>query len=226
MGCARLVVYLTPQVAIKSSLYTLSSQYEIPGRSYDTFIPDVHNSDHLQLYVNPHDLTSESSVPACFRQRPIPAFFDPSTLSDFDSFPWDPPSDLPSPLILGTQDFFANPFPEFTLPSHKDSSLSQLLPIEDVLPIEEESSGNSSSPLAERFVPGPISIEPSEGLQQDAQDKGATTGFEFDDPGQRVPTHKVTARSPPTASPDHTSCQVCNKQFSRKHELQYVPQSS
>lgn len=143
----------------------------------------------------------------------------------FDSFPWDPSSDLAEPFILGTQDLFADPFPEFTLPSHSDLTFPQLLPTEDVLPIEEESSGNSSPPLAETFALGLISIEPSEGLQQDAQDKGATTGFEFDGPDQRVPTRKVTAPSLPKTSPNCKSCQICNKQFSRKHELQYVPQS-
>lgn len=143
--------------------------------------------------------------------------------SSFASFPGNPPSCLASQFIPETQDFFANSFPEPTLPSHADLDFSRLLSTED------RSSGNSSTPFAETSAPGSTSNEPLSGLRQDTHKEGVTAGFEgfeLKDPGHGATTPEATAPSLSTTPPDHKSCQVCNKQFSRKHELRYVLQST
>ena len=92
------------------------------------------------------------------------------------------------------------------------------------LTTEDKGSSSSSVHLAETFAPGPTLRAPSSSLQQDSHDEGVTIGFEPSSSHQRTPNPKATSSEGlSTTRSDRTSCQVCNKQFSRNYELRYVP---
>ena len=123
---------------------------------------------------------------------------------------------LASPDFLETQDLFANPSPELTISSHTDLDFSQLLSA------PERSSGNSSTPLVDISAPGPTCKQPCASLHQEVPAENVTTGLNFKEPNENKLIPKADPRNLSTKHSDRKSCEVCQKQFLRRYELQYV----
>lgn len=133
--------------------------------------------------------------------------------SSFGTFPGDPFLSLASPDSSKIQDLFASPLPELANSSHANRTFSQ------PLPIAEQSSSNGSTLFADTSTLGSTSRQPSLGSQQEIPVANATIDLEFKQPDNRALTAETDSRNLLTKHSDRTSCEVCQKQFSRKHEL-------